>query len=265
MGSHYGITWIKVGCLPIKIFRYHFSFSMGIWVWNYEEATLLNGFDDHDSLVNELDSSLLVAASGTDQNSSSKVMGRDCELGMYSPGSKETSIDVIHSKAEKGLSIRPKMEGQFLRSKGHRKIKAFETFHSTKLGSSKGAFKSKKNCRVGGRKGRTPPMPKMKATDAKKQVGSQNSTSVIMQVAGGSISDTHILNMDMILTQSLDQFNAKEVRDMGKRIRVVFDNEEMEVEVVNQLCEMEVKDRTYWERMIFGDGKQGKDEGNAIA
>ncbi|GAB4860008.1 hypothetical protein Ancab_011484 [Ancistrocladus abbreviatus] len=89
--------------------------------------------------------------SGTDPNSSSKVMGRDCELGMNNPGSKEASIDVIH------------------------------------------------------------------------------------------------------------------IRDMGKRIGVVFDNEQMEVEVVNRLHEMEVRDRTIWEMMVFGDSNQGKDEGNAIA
>jgi regulator-associated protein of mTOR len=44
-----------------------------LWrVWNYEEATLLNGFDNHDfpdrgvsklCLVNELDDSLLLVAS----------------------------------------------------------------------------------------------------------------------------------------------------------------------------------------------------------
>jgi regulator-associated protein of mTOR len=51
-------------------------------VWNYEEATLLNGFDNHDfpdkgisklCLINELDDSLLLVASCNVHNSCHQV------------------------------------------------------------------------------------------------------------------------------------------------------------------------------------------------
>lgn len=58
------------------------SLYFALRVWNYEEATLLNGFDNHDfpdkgisklCLVNELDDSMLLVASCNIHNSCHQV------------------------------------------------------------------------------------------------------------------------------------------------------------------------------------------------
>ncbi|GAB4850077.1 hypothetical protein Ancab_029375 [Ancistrocladus abbreviatus] len=119
--------------------------------------------------VNELFSNNL----GADHNPSSKVMGCDCGLGIQSPVSKEKLGDVIRSKVEMGLSVGPEIESHYTSSKGHRKIKALWSFHSTKLGRPNGAIKRKRNSRAICSKGSTRSMSKRKATDVKQQVSTQ--------------------------------------------------------------------------------------------